>query len=70
MCTSSVRKVLYHKFSHGAAFYKLNGKNVNVMLKFRINRRTFASVSNKLLTDRVVGGLRLRSNKDDWGLFK
>ena len=25
--------VIYHKFSHGAAFYTLNGKNVNVMLE-------------------------------------
>ena len=34
MCTSSVGNVIYHKFSHGAAFYMLNGKNVNVMLEF------------------------------------
>ena len=34
MCKSSVSKVIYHKFSHGAAFYTLNGKNVNVMLEF------------------------------------
>ena len=34
MCTLSVSNVIYHKFSHGAAFYKLNGKNVNVMLEF------------------------------------
>ena len=33
MCTSSVNTVIYHKFSHGAAFYTLNGKNVNVMLE-------------------------------------
>ena len=33
MCTSSFRNVIYHKFSHGAAFYTLNGKNVNVMLE-------------------------------------
>ena len=33
MCTLSVSKVIYHKFSHGAAFYTLNGKNVNVMLE-------------------------------------
>ena len=33
MCMSSVSKVIYHKFSHGA-FYELNGKNVNVMLEF------------------------------------
>ena len=36
MCTLSVSKVIYHKFSHGAAFYMLNGKHVNVMLEFLI----------------------------------
>ena len=36
MCTLSVSNVIYHKFSHGAAFYTLNGKNVNVMLEFAI----------------------------------
>ena len=36
MCTSSVCNVIYHKYSHGAAFYKLNGKNVNVMLEYTI----------------------------------
>ena len=36
MCTSSVSNVIYHKFSHGAAFYTLNRKNVNVMLEFMI----------------------------------
>ena len=34
MCTSSFSNVIYHKFSHDAAFYMLNGKNVNVMLEF------------------------------------
>ena len=34
MCKSSVSNVIYHKFSHGAAFFTLNGKNVNVMLEF------------------------------------
>ena len=33
MCTLSVSNVIYHTFSHGAAFYTLNGKNVNVMLE-------------------------------------
>ena len=33
MRTSSVSNVIYHKFSHGAAFYTLSGKNVNVMLE-------------------------------------
>ena len=32
MCTSSISNVIYHKFSQSAAFYTLNGKNVNVML--------------------------------------
>ena len=36
MCPSSVSNVIYHKFSHGAAFYTLNGKNVNVMLELPI----------------------------------
>ena len=36
MCTLSVSNVIYHKFSHGAAVYTLNGKNVNVMLEFRL----------------------------------
>ena len=30
----SVSNVIYHKFSHGATFYMLNGKNVDVMLEF------------------------------------
>ena len=29
-----VSNVIYHKFSHGAVSYALNGENVNVMLKF------------------------------------
>ena len=37
MCTSSVSDMIYHKFSHGAAFYTLNGRNVNVMLEFEIS---------------------------------
>ena len=36
MCTLSVSNVIYHKFSHGAACYTLNGKNVNFMLEFTI----------------------------------
>ena len=28
-----VSDVIYHKFSHGADSYTLNGKNVNVMLE-------------------------------------
>ena len=36
MCTLSVSNVIFHKFSHGTAFYTLNGKNVNVMLEYII----------------------------------
>ena len=43
MCTLSVSDVIYHKFSHGAAFYTLNGKNVNVMLEYCI---TLAGLHN------------------------
>ena len=32
----SVSNVIYHNFSHGAAFYTLNGKNVNVMLESKL----------------------------------
>ena len=39
MCTLSVSNVIYHKFSHGAAFYMLNGKNVNVVLEFILTSR-------------------------------
>ena len=55
MCTSSVRNVINHKFSHGAAFYTLNGKNVNVMLELFVFR-VFLSVflSDKTLAKSVL----------------
>ena len=31
-----VSNVLYHKFSHGAISYTLNGENVNIMLECNI----------------------------------
>ena len=34
---SDVSNVIYHKFSHGAVSYELNGENVNVMLEYMIN---------------------------------
>ena len=37
ICMSSVSNVIYHKFSHGAAFYTLNGKNVKVVLEWLIS---------------------------------
>ena len=36
MYTSSVSNVIYHKFSHGIAFYTLNGENDNVILEIVI----------------------------------
>ena len=50
MCTSSVSNVIYHKFSHGAAFYTLNGKNVNAMLEYNTKTVLFKldDVSNVL----------------------
>ena len=31
-----VSNVIYHKFSHGAVSYTLNGKKVNVMLEYHV----------------------------------
>ena len=31
-----VSDLIYHKFSHGAASYTVNGENVNVMLEYPI----------------------------------
>ena len=33
-----VSNVIYHKFSHGAVSYTINGENVNVMLEYKITR--------------------------------
>ena len=49
MCTSSVSNVIYHKFSHGAAFYTLNGKKVNVMLEFGLVVQAWLTKQWKLL---------------------
>ena len=43
MSTSSVSNVIYHKFSHDAAFYTLSGKNVNVMLESVNNVMSYKS---------------------------
>ena len=31
-----VSNVIYHKFSHGAVYYALNGENINDMLEFKV----------------------------------
>ena len=41
-----VSNVIYHKFSHGAVSYMLNGENVNVMLEFII-KDSFADLFAK-----------------------
>ena len=41
-----VSNVIYHKFSHGAVSYTLNGENVNVMLEFVINHVANVKVFN------------------------
>ena len=32
-----VSNVIYHKFSHGAVSYMLNGENVNIMLELMVS---------------------------------
>ena len=54
MCTLSVSNVIYHKFSHGAAFYTLNGKNVNVMLEYGIIYSKRADEDSMLLKVEVI----------------
>ena len=38
-----VSNVIYHKFSHGAVSYTLNGENVNVMLECLIKNSSVSS---------------------------
>ena len=54
MCTSSVSNVIYHKFSHGAAIYRLIGKNVNIMLEL-----AFKSIKEINLAKRRIINLSL-----------
>ena len=45
-----VSNVIYHKFSHGAVSYTLNGENVNVMLESRHIEQSNAVVSTRTIT--------------------
>ena len=38
-----VSNVIYHKFSHGAVSYTLNGENVNVMLECLMKNSSVSS---------------------------
>ena len=44
MYTPSVSNVIYHKFSHSAAFCTLNGENVNLMLEYMLHAYIYSSV--------------------------
>ena len=67
MCTSSVSNVIYHTFSHGAAFYTLNGKNVNVMLEFSFLCNT--PLKNHRLTMKIWTVLLLTVNINGTKLY-
>ena len=62
MCTLSVRNVIYHKFSHGAAFYTLSGKNVNVMLESKITKALSVLSQPMSLPVSLSTGTKLRTN--------
>ena len=51
MCTLSVSNVIYHKFSHGPAFYTLNGKNVKVMLEYKVKELPHHEQRKKCMQD-------------------
>ena len=53
MCMSSVGNVIYHKFSHGAAFCMLNGKNVNVMLELLVTSIFISMTSDDVTFSRI-----------------
>ena len=54
MCTSSVSNVIYQTFSHVAAFYTLNGKNVNAMLEYFLTKRIAGLVVVSVVTQSVI----------------
>ena len=61
MCTLSISNVIYHKFSHGAAFYTLNGKNVNVMLEFIFNTIFLVHILSSVSEDRYISKILMYS---------
>ena len=54
ICTSSLSNVIYHEFSHGAAFYTLNEKNFNVMLEFGIVLASKGSNKTELIRNQAA----------------
>ena len=67
MCALSVSNVIYHKFSHGAAFYMLNGKNVNVMLECLIN--PLVSNNNTYIHKKTDLGCRFEKQSSHYVTF-
>ena len=65
MCTLSISNVIYHKFSHGAAFYTLNGKNVNLMLEYMISCHCRAAFAQMLLGGTFRSDLRREKANTD-----
>ena len=51
MCVSSVSNVIYHKFSHGPAFYTLSGKNFNIILESMIHKIQVKAIYASLHSD-------------------
>ena len=53
-CMHCIGNVIYHKFSHGDVCYRLNGKNVNVVLELFLNffehNKTFPELSFVLIS--------------------
>ena len=62
MCTSSVSNVIYHKFSHGAAFYMPNGKNVNVMLEYYFDAVLLSCTETEYPAETTLPGKELDSS--------
>ena len=65
MCMSSVSNVIYHKFSHGAAVYTLNGKNVNVMLEYVVSHSQVQGLRDNTQST----GIRCLLRKEDFSQY-
>ena len=61
MCTSSVSNVIYHTFSYSAAFYMLNGKNVNIMLELLLKGKKQSLSFKSCLTVKTEAKLKMEA---------
>ena len=66
MCASNVSNVIY-KFSQGAAFYTLNGKNVKVLLElnFISNKQERYNLFTARYTFKFLYNIKFKSNKSN-----